>query len=38
MIDIGEPLLGDPELLAPDGLHPSVAGHAVIAARVRAEL
>lgn len=38
VIDIGEPVLGDPALLAPDGLHPSVAGHAAIAAAVTAGL
>ena len=30
-IDIGEPLLGHPELMAPDGLHPNAEGHALIA-------
>jgi lysophospholipase L1-like esterase len=29
--DIGEPLLGRPDLMAPDGLHPNPEGHAVIA-------
>jgi acyl-CoA thioesterase-1 len=29
-IDIGEPLLGRPELMAVDGLHPNAEGHAVI--------
>ncbi|PKQ26961.1 MAG: hypothetical protein CVT64_00470 [Actinobacteria bacterium HGW-Actinobacteria-4] len=29
-IDIGEPLLGRPDLMAPDGLHPNPEGHTVI--------
>ena len=30
-VDIGEPLLGRPDLLADDGVHPNSEGHAVIA-------
>ncbi|WP_062211147.1 SGNH/GDSL hydrolase family protein [Demequina oxidasica] len=29
-VDIGEPLLGHPELMGPDTLHPNSAGHALI--------
>lgn len=34
-VDIGEPLLGHPELVAADGVHPNDAGHAAIYAAVR---
>ncbi len=30
-LDIGDPLLGHPELMAYDGLHPNPQGHALIA-------
>lgn len=34
-VDIGEPLLSEPALVAEDGIHPSDAGHAAIAAAVK---
>ncbi|WP_061962962.1 SGNH/GDSL hydrolase family protein [Demequina aurantiaca] len=37
-LDIGEPLLGHPELMGPDTLHPNPAGHAKIADLTLAEL
>jgi len=37
-LDIGEPLLGHPELMAGDGLHPNPAGHALIADLTEAAL
>lgn len=30
-LDIGDPLLGHPELMGPDGVHPNPAGHELIA-------
>lgn len=34
-VDIGEPLLGHPEFVAADGIHPNDAGHAAIEAAVK---
>lgn len=38
VLDIGQPLASDAEMLAPDGIHPSDAGHAAIADAVLAQL
>jgi lysophospholipase L1-like esterase len=37
-LDIGEPLLASPDLVGPDGIHPTVAGHAALSARFIAAL
>ncbi|QOD43399.1 SGNH/GDSL hydrolase family protein [Clavibacter zhangzhiyongii] len=37
-LDIGQPLLGHPELLSPDGVHPNDAGHRAIGESIDAAL
>ena len=37
-LDLGDPLLGRPDLMAADGVHPNAAGHAVIAQATLAAL